>query len=92
MGCAHVLRRRERVGGRNATGRRADGEELVARVALDPRDTARQQIRQSIEGRQRRRLRTVDRILNHRAEPARFEIHQVRHVARGDAQAELRPA
>ena len=30
--------------------------------------------------------------MNHRAQPARFEVHQVRHVTRGDAQAELRPA
>jgi hypothetical protein len=47
--------------------KRGDCEELVARVAVDPRDTARQQIRQRIECRQRRRLRTIERILNHRA-------------------------
>jgi len=86
-----VLCRRQRVGGRRATRRRGSCEELVARVAVDPRNVARQYICQRIDCRQRRRLRTVERILNHRAEPARFEVHQVRHVASGDLQTKRVP-
>ena len=52
---------------------------------------ARQQIRQRIECRQRRRLRTVQGILDHRAQAAGREIHQIGHIPCGDPQAERVP-
>ena len=86
-----VLCRGQGVGRRRTTRRRGGCEELLARVGADPRHTPRQQVCQRVECRQRGRLRTIQRILDHRPQAAGREVHQIRHIPCGDPQAERVP-
>ena len=82
------LRRRQRVGRRGTLGRRGRHEQLVARIGRHPRGATGERVRERSEIGHRRRLAAVERVLNGPAPAAGLQIDEVRHIARGDAQAE----
>jgi len=81
-----ILRRGKRVGRSAPAGGRRRLEQLVA-TARRP-DAGRQQDAQRVELGQGGRLRAVQRVLNHRTQPARLQVDQIRHVSRGDPQSQ----
>jgi len=65
-------------------------EEIAAGIRLHPIDARGKQVGQRGEVGHRRRLATVERILNGAAPPASFRVNEVRHIARRNAQLQWR--
>ena len=67
-------------------GGRSRFEQTAACVRLHPIDASREQVGQRGEVGHRRRLATVERVLDSAAPPASFEVDEVGHIARRNAQ------
>src|SRR5262245_63242653 len=84
------LRRRQGVRRRIALWRCGGGEQLCACISDHARHATGEHVGQRGEVRHRRRLASVERILDGRAPTAGLKIDKARYVAGGDLEAERR--